>query len=62
MFGDKAIVVVYKGGSCRVIKKKYLNYDSIYGEEFDTTHGEHPLVYLTPSGIAKPSGTAKPIQ
>jgi len=59
MFGDSAIVVVYKGGSAKVIKKRDLNYNNLYSRQsFDVTNTEQPLVYLTPKGIAEPVGNA----
>lgn len=57
MFGDKAIVVVRKGGSCEVIKARNLTYATLYhGQEFDLTGAETPLVYLTPTGVVEPVG------
>jgi hypothetical protein len=56
LFGDKAIVVVRKGGSAQVIKAKHLTFASLYGmQAFDLTNAETPVVYLTPRGIAVPS-------
>ena len=57
MFGDKAIVIVRKGGTVEAIKAKDLTYDRLYqGQEFDATATEHPLVYLTPTGAVEPVG------
>ena len=57
MFGDKAIVVVRKGGSAETIRAKYLTYDTLYkGQEFDLTGTEAPLLYLTPTGAVEPVG------
>ncbi|MBR4652365.1 MAG: hypothetical protein IKO72_03315 [Kiritimatiellae bacterium] len=57
MFEDKAIVVVYKGGASQVIKQKDLTYNALYrGRPFDLTKLEAPLFYLTPNGVAEPSG------
>lgn len=57
LFGDKAVVIVCKGGAAKVIKKKDLNYETIYERQyFDTTTGGHPIMYLTPKGTAKPTG------
>ena len=51
-WGDKAIVVVAKGGSVHVIKAKALSYKSLYGgQAFDLTDAEPPVVYLTPKGV-----------
>jgi len=59
LFGDNAIVVVYKGGSAKVIKKRDLNYNNLYSRQpFDVTNAEQPLVYLTPKGVAEPVGNA----
>ena len=56
LFGDKAIVVVRKGGSVACIKEKDLTYETLYcGQPFDLPAAEPPLVYLTPNGIAKPA-------
>ena len=62
MFGDRAIVVVRKGGMVDTIKKKYLTYDVLYRRQsFDLTNTNPPLVYLTPTGVAVPgqAGTEK---
>ena len=57
MFGDKAIVVVRKGGSAETIKARYLTYATLYrGQEFDLTGTEAPLFYLTPTGAVEPVG------
>ena len=56
LFGDKAIVVVRKGGSVQVIKAKHLTFASLYGmQAFDLTNAKTPVVYLTPRGIAVPA-------
>ena len=56
LWGDKAIVVIRKGGSTQVIKAKALSYKSLFGEEaFDLTNADPPVVYLTPNGIAAPA-------
>ena len=58
LFGDKAIVVVRKGGMVETIKKRYLTYDVLYkGKSFDLTNMNPPLVYLTPTGVAVPGQT-----
>ena len=60
MFGDKAIVVIRKGGSAETIKARYLTYDRLYkGQEFDLTGADAPLFYLTPTGAVEPVGSAK---
>jgi len=57
MFGDKAIVVVRKGGRVETIRAKYLTYATLYrGEAFDLTGTEPQLVYLTPTGAVEPVG------
>ena len=57
MLGDRAIVIVRKGGDVETIKQKYLTYDALYKkQEFDLTYMEHPLMYLTPSGVVEPVG------
>ena len=57
MFGDKAIVVVYKGGSSIVIQKKFLTYNTLYNKHaFDLNRQNPPLVYLTPNGVVEPAG------
>ena len=57
LFGDKAIVVVRKGGASQVIQAKYLTYSTLYNRQaFDATQGKAPLVYLTPTGVAVPAG------
>ena len=59
MFGDKAIVVIRKGGSVEVIKARNLTYATLYcGQKFDLTELERPLVYLTPTGAVDPVGFA----
>ena len=55
VWGDKAIVIIRKGGAARVIKAKDLTYETLYGEAFDLTDAEPPVVYLTPKGIAVPA-------
>jgi len=58
--GDKAIVVVRKGGSGEVIKARGLTYAALYrGQEFDLTGAKRPLVYLTPTGAVEPVVSAK---
>ena len=60
LFGDKAIVVVRKGGMVDTIKKKYLTYDVLYRRQsFDLTNTNPPLVYLTPTGVAVPGQAGK---
>ena len=55
MFGDKAIIVVRKGGAVETIRKKFLTYEVLYKRQpFDLTNTNPPLVYLTPTGIAVP--------
>ena len=57
LFGDRAIVIIYKGGAASVIKKKDLNYNSIYQRQaFRVPEAPHPLAYLTPKGAARPTG------
>lgn len=57
MLGDRGIVVISKGGSAQFIKKRHLNYSTIYSrQEFDTTNSAHPLMYLMPNGLAEPTG------
>lgn len=56
MFDDKAIIVVRKGGAAQVIKAKHLTYASLYQRSFDATQSKTPLVYLTPTGVAVPTG------
>ena len=54
MFGDSAIVVIRKGGSAEVIKKKYLNYAVLYRRQaFSLSESNPPLVYLTPNGAVE---------
>ena len=60
LFGDKAIVIVRKGGSGETIKAKTLTYAALYrGQRFDLTKAERPLVYLTPTRAVEPVGSAK---
>ena len=55
-WGDKAIVVIRKGGAAQVIKQENLTYETLYcGQSFDLTGAEPPVVYLTPKGIAAPA-------
>ncbi len=57
LLGDKAIVVVYKGGASKVIKQKDLTYEALYNRRpFDLTKYESPLLYLTPNGVVEPIG------
>ena len=57
MLGNRAVVIVRKGGSAETIKKKYLTYDVLYRRRaFDLTNVNPPLLYLTPTGIAEPVG------
>ena len=57
MLGDKAIVIVRKGGAAETIKKKFLTYDVLYKKQaFDITNMDPPLMYLTPTGVAEPVG------
>jgi hypothetical protein len=57
LLGDKAIVVVYKGGASKVIKQKDLTYEALYNRQpFDLTKQEAQLLYLTPNGVVEPSG------
>jgi hypothetical protein len=56
LFDDKAIIVVMKDGSSKIIKGENLTYKTLYGgKSFDLTNTKPPIVYLTPKGIAKPS-------
>jgi hypothetical protein len=60
MFGDMAIVVVRKDGSAEVLKKRKLNYDSLYkSRPFDLSGANRPLLYLTPNGVAEPVGRSR---
>ena len=57
MLGDKAVVIVRKGGAAETIKKKFLTYDVLYKKQsFDITNMDPPLMYLTPTGVAEPVG------
>jgi len=57
MLGDRAVVIVRKGGSAETIKKKFLTYDVLYRKQaFDITNMDPPLVYLTPTGVVEPVG------
>ena len=57
MFDDKAVVVVRKGGSVQVIKKRFLTRGILYNlQEFDLSAMNPPLVYLTPTGVVEPVG------
>ena len=57
LLGDKAIVVVYKGGASKVIRQKDLTYEALYNRRpFDLTKQEALLLYLTPNGVVEPSG------
>jgi hypothetical protein len=57
MLGDRAVVIVRKGGSAETIKKKFLTYDVLYRKRaFDITNVNPPLVYLTPVGVVEPVG------
>ena len=57
MFDDKAVVVVRKGGSVQVIKKRFLTRGLLYNlQEFDMSDMKPPLVYLTPTGVVEPAG------
>jgi hypothetical protein len=57
MLGDRAVVIVRKGGSAETIKKKFLTYDVLYRKRaFDITNMDPPLVYLTPTGVVEPVG------
>ena len=58
MFDDVAVVVVYKDYSVKRINAKELTYAAIYGKPFDATKGNPPLAYLTPTGVAEPTGKA----
>ena len=55
MFGDRGIVLVRKSGAAESIKKKFARYDIIYQRQsFDNSGREHPIVWLTPTGVAVP--------
>ena len=57
MLGDRAVVIVRKGGAAETIKKKFLTYDVLYRKRaFDITNVNPPLVYLTPVGVVEPVG------
>ena len=57
LLGDKAVVIVRKGGSAETIKQKFLTYDVLYRRQaFDFTNKELPLMYLTPAGVVEPVG------
>ena len=57
MLGDKAIIIVRKGGAAETIKQKFLTYDVLYRRQaFDLTNMEQPLMYLTPAGVVDPVG------
>lgn len=58
MFDDKAVVMVFKSGAAKTIKAEDLTYKAIYGVPFDDTGCNPPLVYLTPNGVAAPTGEA----
>jgi len=60
LFGDSAIIVVSKGGSAKVIKKRDLNYNNLYlRQPFDVTNAEQPLMYLTTKGVVEPVGNGR---
>ncbi len=53
LFGDKAIVLVRKIGAAEHIKTEYARYNVFYNHQaFDNSYRKHPVVWLTPTGIA----------
>ena len=55
MFCDQGIVLVRKSGAAETCKIKYVRYDVIYNRQgFDNSGREHPIVWLTPTGVAVP--------
>ena len=54
MFGDDAVVLVRKSGAAERIKARNFTLEAVFNRQgFDNSGWEHPIVWLTPTGLAE---------